>query len=123
VFGRVHPRFRTPAGSTLVTGAFVGLAPTFITPSQALELCSIGTLFAFVIVSVGVMVLRAREPDRPRPFRCPGYPVTPVLSIGACLWLMLGLPASNWWRFGLWLAVGMVIYMLYGRNRSRLARV
>jgi APA family basic amino acid/polyamine antiporter len=74
-------------------------------------------------VSVGVIVLRAREPDRPRPFRCPGYPVTPILSIAACLWLMLGLPASNWWRFGLWLAVGLVIYMLYGRNRSRLARV
>jgi APA family basic amino acid/polyamine antiporter len=123
VFGRIHPRFRTPVGSTLVTGALVGFAPSFITPAQALELCSIGTLFAFVIVSVGVIVLRVREPDRPRPFRCPGYPVTPILSIGACLWLMIGLPASNWWRFGIWLAVGLVIYLLYGRNRSRLARV
>ena len=75
-------------------------------PSQALELCSIGTLFAFVIVSVGVIVLRVREPDRPRPFRCPGYPVTPLLSIGACLWLMVGLPWLNWVRFAVWLARG-----------------
>jgi APA family basic amino acid/polyamine antiporter len=122
-FGRVHPRFRTPVISTLVTGLIVGLAPTFITPAQALELCSIGTLFAFVIVSLGVMVLRVREPNRPRPFRCPGYPVTPLLSIGACLWLMGGLPWLNWVRFAAWLAVGLVIYLLYGRNQSRLARV
>ena len=121
VFGRVHPRFRTPASSSILTGLFVGLAPTFITPAQALELCSIGTLFAFIIVSLGVIVLRVRDPDRPRPFRCPGYPVTPLLSIAFCVWLMVGLPWLNWVRFAAWLAVGMVIYLLYGRHRSRLA--
>jgi APA family basic amino acid/polyamine antiporter len=120
-FGRIHPRFRTPARSTVFTGIFVALGPTFLTPDQALELTSIGTLFAFVVVAVGVIALRIREPDRPRPFRCPGYPVTPLLAIAACLALMLGLPASNWLRFGLWLCAGLAIYFAYGRSRSRLA--
>jgi APA family basic amino acid/polyamine antiporter len=120
-FARVHPRFRTPATGTVVTGIAVALAPTFITQAQAIELTSIGTLFAFVVVSAGVIALRVREPDRPRPFRCPGYPVTPVLSILSCGWLMAGLPPMNWLRFGAWLLVGLVIYLAYGRRRSRLA--
>jgi APA family basic amino acid/polyamine antiporter len=121
-FGRVHPRFRTPALGTVVTGVFVGVMPTFLTQEQALELTSIGTLFAFLLVAVGVIVLRVREPDRPRPFRCPGFPVTPVLAVVACIALMAGLPATNWWRFGVWLAIGLVIYAGYGARRSRLAR-
>ncbi len=121
IFGRVHPRFRTPAFGTILTGVFVAVLPTFITPGQALQLTNIGTLFAFVLVSGGVIALRSIEPERHRPFRVPGYPVTPVLSILACLWLMKGLPASNWWRFGIWLAVGFVIYLFYGSRRSRLA--
>jgi APA family basic amino acid/polyamine antiporter len=122
MFGRVHPRFRTPALGTMMTGTFVAIMPTFLTPDQALELTNIGTLFAFVLVSLGVIVLRVREPHIVRPFRCPGYPVTPVMSIVCCLGLMFGLPASNWIRFAVWLAVGAVIYFGYGRKRSRLAR-
>jgi APA family basic amino acid/polyamine antiporter len=122
-FARVHPRFRTPAFGTLVTGVFVAVMPTFITEDQALELTSIGTLFAFLLVSLGVIALRVREPGRARPFRCPGYPLTPLLSAAACVWLMTGLPATNWWRFGIWLAVGLVIYFAYGAKRSRVRRV
>jgi len=119
-FARVHGRFRTPAFSTILTGVGVGLAPTFLTQSQALELTNIGTLFAFLLVALGVIALRVREPDRPRPFRCPGYPATPVLAALACLVLIAGLPSTNWWRFAIWLAVGLVIYALYGSKRSRL---
>jgi APA family basic amino acid/polyamine antiporter len=119
-FARVHPRFRTPHVGTILTGLFVGLAPTFITQSQALELTSIGTLFAFIVVALGVIALRIREPDRPRPFRCPGYPVTPVLAILSCVGLMFGLPAANWWRFGIWLLAGLCIYAFYGSRRRRL---
>jgi APA family basic amino acid/polyamine antiporter len=116
-FGRIHPRFRTPAFGTVLTGAVVALAPTFLTPSQALELTSIGTLFAFIVVACGVIALRIRDPHRHRPFKVPGYPVTPVLAIGFCLLLMAGLPAVNWIRFGAWLAVGLVVYQFYGRKR------
>jgi basic amino acid/polyamine antiporter, APA family len=121
-FGRVHARFRTPALGTILTGVFVAIMPTILTQDQALELTSIGTLFAFLLVALGVIMLRVREPDRVRPFRCPGYPVTPVLAALACLALMMGLPSTNWWRFGVWLAVGLVIYFRYGFRRSRLGR-
>jgi APA family basic amino acid/polyamine antiporter len=121
-FARVHGRFRTPALGTILTGIFVGLMPTFLTQNQALELTNIGTLFAFLLVALGVIALRIREPERARPFRCPGYPVTPVLAALSCLALIAGLPATNWWRFGVWLAVGLVIYSRYGAKRSKLAR-
>ena len=121
-FGRVHGRFRTPALGTILTGVFVGVMPTFLTQNQALELTNIGTLFAFLLVAVGVIALRVREPERARPFRCPGYPATPILAAVACLALIAGLPATNWWRFAIWLAVGLVIYFRYGAARSRLAR-
>jgi APA family basic amino acid/polyamine antiporter len=119
---RVHPRHRTPDRATIGTGVFVAVMPSLVTQSQALELTSIGTLFAFLVVAVGVVALRIREPDRPRPFRCPGYPLTPILAAVACVWLMLGLPRTNWWRFGIWLLAGLVIYFAYGRRRSRLLR-
>lgn len=118
-FAHVHGRRRTPVVGTVVTGVFVAVAPTFITESQALELTSIGTLFAFIIVAAGVIAYRIREPARPRPFRCPGYPFTPVLAIVCCLGLMLGLPPANWWRFGIWLVVGLAIYASYGYRRRR----
>jgi APA family basic amino acid/polyamine antiporter len=120
-FARIHPRHETPAFGTIATGVFVALAPTFITPAQALELTSIGTLFAFILVSVGVIALRIAEPARVRPFRCPGYPWVPLASIAACMGLMLGLPPMNWLRFLVWLAAGLAIYLGYGRRRSRLA--
>jgi APA family basic amino acid/polyamine antiporter len=71
-------------------------------------------------VAAGVIALRIREPERPRPFRCPGYPLTPILAILSCAGLMLGLPPANWWRFGIWLLVGLAIYFGYARRRSRL---
>jgi APA family basic amino acid/polyamine antiporter len=120
-FARVHPRFRTPAFSTMVTGTAVALAPTFMTQSQALELTSIGTLFAFIVVACGVIALRIREPQRPRPFRVPWYPFTPLAAIGFCLWLMAGLPPLNWVRFGVWLLIGLVVYLGYGARRARAA--
>ena len=107
---RIHPRFRTPHVGTIWVGILVAVAPSFLTQSQALELTSIGTLFAFVVVAAGVIALRIREPDRPRPFRCPGYPLTPILAILTCGGLMVGLPPANWWRFGIWLVVGLGIY-------------
>jgi APA family basic amino acid/polyamine antiporter len=122
VFARVHPRFRTPAFGTVLTGLFVAVMASILTPDQALELTNIGTLFAFVLVALGVMALRRHEPHAPRAFRCPGYPFTPLAAIASCLWLMAGLPASNWVRFAVWLAIGSVIYFGYGRRRSRLER-
>jgi basic amino acid/polyamine antiporter, APA family len=116
---RVHPARRTPALGTLLTGLFVALAPTFLTQDQALELTSIGTLFAFVVVAVGVILLRVRDPGRPRPVRCPGYPLTPIATIATCIGLAAGLPARNWWRFGVWLAVGLIIYAVGRRVRAK----
>lgn len=80
----------------------------------------LGTLFAFVLVSVGVIFLRAADPERPRPFRVPGVPYTPLISVAACLYLMLQLPAVTWIRFGIWLAVGLVFYFVYGFRHSAL---
>jgi APA family basic amino acid/polyamine antiporter len=121
-FGRVHPRFRTPALGTILTGVFVAVMSSLLTQDQALELTNIGTLFAFILVSLGVIALRRHSPEVPRAFRCPGYPVTPLLSAAACAVLIAGLEPSNWIRFVVWLAVGLVIYASYGRRRSRLAR-
>jgi APA family basic amino acid/polyamine antiporter len=120
VFARVHPRYRTPHISTMITGLGVAILPTFMTQSQALHLTNIGTLFAFALVSAGVIALRYVEPDRPRPFKVPLYPVTPILAIATCLWLIAGLPSSNHWRFAVWLAMGLLVYLVYGFKRSRL---
>jgi APA family basic amino acid/polyamine antiporter len=84
------------------------------------DLTNIGTLFAFVLVSLGVIVLRRREPDRRRPFRTPWVPLVPVLGMLSCVYLMLGLPWVTWLRFALWLVAGLTVYFLYGRRRSRL---
>ena len=120
VFGRIHPKFRTPVFSTILCGVVVAIAPSIITGDQALELTSIGTLFAFFLVSGGVIALRHVEPTRHRPFKVPGYPVTPILSMATCVFLMTNLPATNWWRLAIWLAVGMVVYLAYSRSRSRM---
>ncbi|MGQ0764378.1 MAG: amino acid permease [Gemmatimonadota bacterium] len=115
---KVHPRFRTPWVGTILTGTFVASFAAFANIAEVVDLTNIGTLFAFVLVSIGVIVLRYREPNRHRPFRVPGAPVTPLISVVACLYLMLQLPAVTWVRFGIWLAVGMVIYFLYGYRHS-----
>lgn len=119
-FGRVHPRFRTPVFGTVLTGLFVAVSASLVTPAQALELTTIGTLLAFVLVAVGVIVLRIYEPGRARPFRCPGSPYVPALAALACLGLMAQLPPMTWLRLFAWMAVGLVIYAAYGRRRSKL---
>jgi APA family basic amino acid/polyamine antiporter len=118
---RVHPRHRTPHIATLVTGAIVAVASGF-TPIAVLgELVSIGTLLAFVIVSLGVLVLRRRAPGLPRPFRTPWVPVVPIASAVVSLALMASLPGATWLRLVVWMAIGVVLYVTYGARRSRLA--
>ena len=119
-FAKVHPRFRTPHVTTILTGVAVGVCAMFTSIDEMVDLTNIGTLFAFILVCVGILILRKREPDRPRAFRTPGAPVTPLLGILACFYLMLGLPWITWIRFALWLIVGMVVYFSYGFRRSRL---
>jgi APA family basic amino acid/polyamine antiporter len=119
-FARVHPRFRTPHVTTILTGIAVGVCAMFTSIDEMVDLTNIGTLFAFVLVCIGILVLRKRDPDRPRAFRTPWVPVIPVLGVISCLYLMLGLPWITWIRFGLWLVVGLVVYYSYGFRRSGL---
>jgi len=116
----VHPKYRTPHVTTILTGVFVGTFAAFASIDEIIELTNIGTLFAFVLVAIGILVLRRVEPDRPRPFRTPWVPVVPLLAIVSCGLLMVRLPAVTWLRFGLWLLAGLVLYFLYGRRRSAL---
>ena len=121
-FSRIHPRFRTPIVSTWVAGIVVGIPAGLLDIGTFADLSNIGTLFAFVLVSAGVLVLRFKEPERHRSFRCPGGPAFPILSIFFCTLLMAGLPIMTWLRFFVWLALGLVIYFLYSRKRSEFAR-
>jgi basic amino acid/polyamine antiporter, APA family len=121
VFAKVHPRFRTPAVATWVAGFVVGLPAGLLDIGTFSDLSNIGTLFAFVLVSTGVLILRYKDPGRHRGFRCPGGPLFPVLSIGFCVLLMAGLPIITWIRFFMWLAIGLVIYFFYSRHRSEFA--
>jgi len=120
--GRVHARFGTPHLTTIATGAVVALAAG-LTPIDVLgHMVSIGTLFAFVVVSAGVLVLRRTHPDLPRPFKAPWSPVVPVLSAVVSLALMLSLPGETWTRLFVWMAIGVAIYFSYSYKRSRLAQ-
>jgi basic amino acid/polyamine antiporter, APA family len=121
-FGAVHDRFRTPWKSTIVTGLFVAVLAAFLPISVLLMLVNMGTLFAFVIVCAAVLIMRRTHPEAERPFRVPFMPLTPILGIVSCLLLMFSLPSENWLRLIVWLAIGLVIYFLYGRRHSTLRR-
>jgi APA family basic amino acid/polyamine antiporter len=122
VFGRVHPRFQTPHVSTILTGSVIALAAG-VTPITVLsELVSMGTLLAFVLVCIGIVVLRRTQPDVPRPFRTPGMPWVPILGALACLAQMVALPLATWIRLVVWLVIGLVIYFGYGRQGAERLR-
>jgi APA family basic amino acid/polyamine antiporter len=118
--GRVHPRYRTPWISSMLTALFVGTFAALVPIGVLGQLTSIGTLFAFVIVCAGVLVLRRRRPDLHRPFRTPWVPAVPIAGIVIALGLMASLPLDTWLRLLAWLAIGMFIYLRYGRKHSRL---
>jgi APA family basic amino acid/polyamine antiporter len=117
MFARVHPRYRTPHISTWIAGIFVGIPSGIWDIGTLGDLTNIGTLFAFIVVSLGVILLRRAQPDLPRSFRVPWVPFLPLLSIFFCLLLMLSLPLETWIRFVVWLIVGLAIYFLYSRKR------
>ncbi len=121
-FGDIHPKFRTPWKSTILTGLFVGAMAGFIPLSILAEMTSIGTLFAFVIVCGAVLVMRKTNPNANRPFRAPLVPLVPILGILTCLLLMFSLPVENWYRLIIWLIIGLVIYFSYGRRHSIMAQ-
>jgi APA family basic amino acid/polyamine antiporter len=119
---KVHHKHRTPYVTTILTGVFVALWSLVGDAGETYDLTNIGTLFAFVLVCLGVLVLRHTEPERPRPFRVPfAWPVC-LGGAAACLFVMYGLPRQAWERFGIWLLIGLVVYFLYGYRRSTLRR-
>src|SRR5687767_9552217 len=120
---KLHPTRRIPYATTLLTGLLVACASLIGDAAETYDLTNIGTLFAFALVCVGVLVLRVKEPDRPRAFRVPLVWVLAPLGIAACLFVMVGLPRQAWERFGIWLAIGVVIYAAYGYQHSRLRKL
>ena len=118
--GAVHPKYGTPYRITIATGVVVALLAGFLPLSTLAELVNIGTLFAFVLVSIAVIVLRRTRPDLPRAFRVPLVPFLPIVSVLACLYLMANLPVETWLRFVVWMALGFIVYFAYGRRHSRL---
>lgn len=117
---RLDPKTRVPSTTTLLTGGLVAVAAAVGDAAETYDLTNIGTLFAFAIVSIGVVVLRVVEPDRPRPFRVPLVWLVGPLGAAACAFIMVGLPVQAWERFGLWLGLGLVVYAAYGYRHSRL---
>ena len=122
IFRQIHPVYRTPVKVTILVGTLTAILAGFLPLTTITELVNIGTLAAFIIVSLGVIVLRYTQPSLPRPFRCPLVPLVPVLCILSCGLLILALPLVTHLRFVLWLAVGLVIYILYSRHHSRIER-
>ncbi|WP_051267164.1 amino acid permease [Nakamurella lactea] len=115
---KVNQRTGTPAIITVIVGAIVAVVAGFVPTSDLEEMVNVGTLFAFVLVSIGVIILRRRRPDLPRGYKVPLMPLIPILSVIACVWLMLNLVTFTWIRFGVWMVVGVVVYFLYGRRHS-----
>lgn len=122
VFSDVHPRFRTPWKSNLLFCIFVGAFAAFLPGDIVGDMTSIGTLFAFLLVCLGVWILRVRSPDVPRKFRAPGVPVTPLLGVLTCAAMIFGLGWPNWLRLAVWLLLGLLIYFCYGRTHSKLGK-
>ncbi|MFF5971415.1 amino acid permease [Streptomyces sp. NPDC012769] len=122
-FSVTHPKFKTPYRPTILLGVVIAIVAGFTSIDELATLVNIGTLFAFVMVAAGVIILRRTRPDLHRAFRTPWVPALPILSIAASLWLMLNLPGETWFRFGVWMAIGIVVYFLYGRGHSRLGRM
>ena len=122
LFQRVHPSFRTPHISTAVTGSVVAVAAAVLPINVLSVLVSMGTLLAFVLVCIGILILRKTSPELERPFRTPGLPWVPILGTLFCLAQMVSLPVQTWVRLVIWLAIGMVIYFSYGRKRAAAVR-
>jgi APA family basic amino acid/polyamine antiporter len=122
LFSAVHPKFKTPHWSTWIACFAVGVPAGLVDIGDAADLSNIGTLFAFVLVSLGVILLRRRQPDRPRAFRVPFVPWFPLISILLCGGLMTGLTVVTWIRFFVWLFLGLCIYAFYSRHRSEFAK-
>src|ERR1700730_12513978 len=119
-FCKVHKRFRAPHFATWIAGIVVGIPAGIFDIGTLADLSNIGTLFAFVLVAIAVLILRKTQPDRPRGFRVPLVPLVPALSILSCVVLMASLTLENWIRFFVWLAIGLVIYLVYSRKHSTL---
>jgi APA family basic amino acid/polyamine antiporter len=117
---KIHPVHETPHVSTWIAGFAVGIPAGIWDIGTFADLSNIGTLFAFCVVSAGVIMLRRSQPDRPRGFRVPWVPFLPILAILCCLILMMGLPLETWIRFFVWLAIGLVIYFTFGQKRAAL---
>ena len=118
----VNERTGTPVKITVGTGVIVAIVAGFVSTGDLEEMVNVGTLFAFVLVSIGVIILRKRRPDLPRSYKVPWMPVVPILSVLACLWLMINLITFTWIRFAIWMAIGLAIYFFYGRTHSMLNR-
>jgi basic amino acid/polyamine antiporter, APA family len=122
VFKKIHPKFKTPHITTMVTGVAVAVTAGLFPIGALGHMVSIGTLLAFAIVCIGVLVLRYKQPGLDRPFKVPGMPVVPILGALFCFWLMISLPAITWLRLAIWLVIGLAIYFLYGANAAQRAR-
>lgn len=118
-FGKIHPKYRTPFNSTLLTGLIVILPAGLMNIDEIIELTNIGTLFAFILVCSGVMILRIQRPEAPRKFRVPYVWVMAPLGILFCIWLAWGLPTHTWERFWIWLGIGILLYIGYGVRHAR----
>ena len=121
LFSAVHKKFKTPHWSTWIAGFAVGIPAGIFAVSEAADLSNIGTLFAFLLVSLGVIVLRRTQPERKRGFKVPFVPWFPLISVVLCVGLMSGLLVITWLRFFIWLAIGLTIYFLYSRHHSEFA--
>ena len=123
VFAKVHPRFKTPHVTTILTGVVVGAFAAIMSIDEMVDLTNVGTLFAFLLVSIGIIVLRYKDPQRKRPFRVPfGAWLIPSLGVVSYIFLMYYLPPASWWRFVAWLLLGFAVYLSYGYGRSEIGR-